>query len=154
MTSSSVVLDSRMNMYVATREFDAVSSDEDMEKLVEPKEKELLLTYIAAVASYFGFMRNAVTAKVAAPAISAVSTSTSALLHSTLNSAKRSISISSFSFLTAIYRSSLQAVRYNAVEIIRVVLEKKSCRLFYVQLAHDLVEVAQAVHSVIHEFSY
>jgi hypothetical protein len=36
---------------MSTREAEADSSEEEMEKLVEPKEKELLLTYMEVVAS-------------------------------------------------------------------------------------------------------
>ena len=72
-----------MKIYVETRDVDAVSSDEEIEKLVDPNEKELLLTYMDAVASYLGFIRKSVTAKVTAPKIAADKIMTSAFLHST-----------------------------------------------------------------------
>jgi hypothetical protein len=48
-----------MTMYVSTKLCAAVSSEEEMENEVLPKEKELLFTYISVSASYSGVMRNA-----------------------------------------------------------------------------------------------
>ena len=49
-TSSMVVRDCKMYRYTATRELEAVKSELEMEKLVEPRLNELLLTYSDAVA--------------------------------------------------------------------------------------------------------
>ena len=58
-----------MYIYVLTSVFDADSSEDVIEKLVAPKEKELLLTYIEVVALYLGLIKKNVPAKDAAPKI-------------------------------------------------------------------------------------
>jgi hypothetical protein len=85
-------------MYVLTRELDADSSEEEMEKLVEPKEKELLLTYMDAVASYVGLRIARDTPSANEATIKAHKTIIRILLQSALQSFNKSISISSSSF--------------------------------------------------------